>query len=48
MKTQIKKKTEKIIDQILKGEKPKPGSYKGRINSEPENIRKTLMDIKNA
>ena len=43
-----KKKTEKIIDQILKGEKPKPGSYKGRINSEPENIRKTLMDIKNA
>jgi len=41
-------KTEKIIDQILKGEKPKPGSYKGRTNSEPENNRKTLVDIKNA
>ena len=41
-------KTEKIIDQILKGEKPKPGSYRGRINSEPENNRKTLVDIKNA
>ena len=43
-----KEKTEKIIDQILKGEKPKPGSYRGRINSEPENNRKTLVDIKNA
>ena len=43
-----KEKTEKIIDQILKGEKPKPGSYRGRTNSEPENNRKTLMDIKNA
>ena len=43
-----KEKTEKIIDQILKGEKTKPGSYRGRTNSEPENNRKTLMDIKNA
>ena len=43
-----KEKTEKIIDQILKGEKPKPGSYRGRTNSEPENNRKTLVDIKNA
>ena len=43
-----KKKTEIIIDQIQKGEKPKPGSYKGRKNSEPENNRKTLMDIRNA
>ena len=43
-----KEKTEKIIDQILKGEKPKSGSYRGRTNSEPENNRKTLMDIKNA
>ena len=43
-----KEKTEKIIDQILKGEKPNHGSYKGRINSEPENNRKTLMNIKNA
>ena len=42
-----KEKTEKIIDQILKGQIPKPGSYKGRKNSEPENIRKTLLDVKN-
>ena len=43
-----KEKTLKIIDQILKGETPKPGSYSGRLNTEPENNRKTLMDIKNA
>ena len=42
-----KEKTEKIIDQILKGQTPKPGSYRGRKNSEPENNRKTLMDDKN-
>jgi len=42
------KKIEKIINQILKGEKPKPGSYRGRTNSEPENNRKTLIDIRNA
>ena len=41
------KKTEKIIDQIFRGEKPKPGSYRGRKNSEPENNRKTLLNIKN-
>jgi len=43
-----KEKTLKILDQILKGESPKPGSYRGRVNSEPENNRKTLLDIKNA
>ena len=43
-----KEKTLKIIDQILKGETPKPGSYRGRLNTEPENNRKTLMDTKNA
>ena len=43
-----KEKTEKILDQILKGEKPKSGSYRGRTNSEPENNRKTLVGIKNA
>ncbi len=43
-----KEKTEKIINQIQKGENPKTGSYRGRKNSEPENNRKTLMDIKNA
>ena len=39
-----KEKTLKILDKILKGETPKPGSYRGRINNEPENNRKTLMD----
>ena len=43
-----KEKTLKIIDQILNGENPKPGSYRGRLNSEPENNRKTLMDTKHA
>ena len=41
-------KTEKIIKQIQNGEKPVPGSYRGRKNSEPENNRKTLLNIKNA
>ena len=43
-----KEKTLKILDKILNGETPKPGSYRGRINNEPENSRKTLMDLKNA
>ena len=43
-----KEKTLKILDKILNGEKPKPGSYRGRINNEPENNRKTLMEFKNA
>ena len=43
-----KEKTLKILDQILKGETPKPGSYRDRLNSEPENNRKTLIEIKNA
>ena len=43
-----KEKTLKIIDQILNGEKPKPGSYRGRTNSEPENNRKTLLGENNA
>ena len=42
------KKLEKIIDQTLKGETPKAGSYRSRINSEPEHDRKTLMEVKNA
>ena len=41
-------KLEKIIDQTIRGETPTSGSYRGRINSEPENNRKTLMDYKNA
>ena len=43
-----KEKTIKIIEQILKGEKPKPGSYRSRTNSAPEKNRKTLMENKNA
>ena len=43
-----KEKTLKILDKILKGETPEPGSYRGRISNEPENNRKTLMDLKNA
>jgi NADH-quinone oxidoreductase E subunit len=43
-----KEKTLKILDKILNGETPKPGSYRGRVNNEPENNRKTLMDLKNA
>ena len=43
-----KEKTLKIIDKILVGETPEPGSYRGRLNTEPENNRKTLMDMKNA
>ena len=43
-----KENTLKILDKILNDEMPKPGSYRGRINNEPENNRKTLMDLKNA
>ena len=43
-----KEKTLKILDKVLNGEKPKAGSYRGRVNNEPENNRKTLMDLKNA
>ena len=43
-----KEKTIEIFNKILKGEDPKPGSYRGRLNTEPENNRKTLMDVKHA
>ena len=43
-----KEQTLKILDKILSGQIPKPGSYRGRVNNEPENNRKTLMDFKNA
>ena len=39
---------EKIINEILNKKKPKSGSYRGRKNSEPENNRKTLLELKNA
>ena len=41
-------KLEKIIDKISNNEVPQPGSYRGRLSSEPENTRKTLIGIKNA
>ncbi len=42
------KQFENIIKDILKDKKPKPGSYRGRINSEPEKNRHTLLENKNA
>ena len=41
-------KLEQIIDKISNGEVPQPGSYRGRLSSEPENTRKTLIGNKNA
>ncbi len=41
-------KLKKIIDKISKNEDLKPGSYRGRVNSAPENSRKTLLGNKNA
>ena len=41
-------KLSKIIDKINVNETLKPGSYRGRTSSEPENIRKTLLGNKNA
>ena len=43
-----KEKTTKILDKILNGETPTPGSYRGRTSNEPENNRKTLLGLKNA
>ena len=42
------KKLEKIIDTIYQNKIPKPGSYSGRINTEPVDNRKTLLGNKNA
>ena len=41
-------KLEIIIEKINNNETPKSGSYRGRVSSEPENIRKTLLENKNA
>ena len=43
-----KEKLIKIIDETNNGKKPKPGSYKGRLNSAPETERTTLNNLKNA
>ena len=37
-----KDKFTKIINETIKGQQPKPGSYKGRLNSAPEIKRTTL------
>ena len=42
------KKLEEIIETIYQNKIPKPGSYTGRINSEPVDNRKTLLGNKNA
>ena len=42
------KKLEEIINTIYQNKIPKPGSYTGRINTEPVNNRKTLIGNKNA
>ena len=42
------KQFESIIKDILKDKKPKVGSYRGRVNSEPEKNRQTLLETKNA
>ena len=41
-------KLEQIIHKISNDEVPQPGSYRGRLSSEPENTRKTLIGNKNA
>jgi NADH-quinone oxidoreductase E subunit len=43
-----KEKALEIINKIQNGEKPKTGSCRGRLNSEPENNRKTLIKEQNA
>ena len=43
-----KEKALKILDDVIAGKTPKHGSFRGRLNSEPENNRKTLLDVKNA
>ena len=47
-KTPSEVSVEAIIDQINNNQKPVPGSYRGRLSTEPENIRKTLLDNNNA
>ena len=42
------KQFESIVKDILKDKKPKAGSYRGRVNSEPEKNRQTLLENKNA
>ena len=41
-------KTQEIIQQLLKDEQPKPGSYRNRKSNAPEEGRITLIELKNA
>ena len=43
-----KQKTSEIIEMILNDKKPKPGSYRNRKSGEPENMRTSLLNTKNA
>ena len=43
-----KQKLIEIIEQTKKNVKPRAGSYKGRLNSAPDNNRTTLNNLKNA
>ena len=42
------KKTEEIVQKLLKDELPEPGSAKNRKNNAPENGKTTLLGMKNA
>ena len=42
------KKTEEIVQKLLKDEFPEPGSAKNRKNNAPENGKTTLLGMKNA
>ena len=41
-------KTEEIIQTLLDGKLPKPGSAKDRKNTAPEKGKTTLIELKNA
>ena len=42
------KNTKEILESLINNKPLKAGSYRGRINNEPEDNRKTLLDLKNA
>ena len=44
----IDKKTEEIIQTLLKDKLPTPGSAKNRKNTAPEKGKTTLLEVKNA
>ena len=44
----LEKKKQALIEETKKEKQPKPGSYKGRLNSAPEIKRTTLNNFKNA